>query len=105
MAGRRQERDNPGRNSRVVNPDPPGGGKGYFVTRSRPFVVLVGIVLCLATTGSALASPVAQTEEERALYGRTFLEPAASYDYIQFGEEGKGEFYGGFKLLEKIYPR
>ena len=75
------------------------------MTRSRTFVVLVGIVMCLTSAGPALASPVAETEEDRELYGRTFLEPASSYDYIQFGEGGKGEFYGGFKLLEKIYPR
>ena len=53
----------------------------------------------------ALATPVAKTEEEREMYGRTFLEPAASVDYIQFGEGGHGEMEWGFKLLEKVYPR
>jgi hypothetical protein len=52
--------------------------------------------------GVAHASPVAQTKEERELYGRTFLEPALSYNYIQFSD---GEFAGGMKLLEELFPR
>ena len=48
---------------------------------------------------------LAKTEEERATYGRTFVEPAATSNYIQFGEGGHGEFEWGFELLEKIYPR
>ncbi|MEA2461020.1 MAG: hypothetical protein QOH90_1197, partial [Actinomycetota bacterium] len=53
----------------------------------------------------ASATPVATTKEERDTYGRTFLEPAASTNYIQFGAEGHGEFESGFKLLQKLYPR
>ena len=49
---------------------------------------------------SVSATPVAKTKEERDTYGRTFLEPALSSNYIQFGEKGKGEFEWGFKLLE-----
>ena len=75
------------------------------MARSRLSAVLCGTLVSLLFASSALATPVAKTEEERALYGRTFLEPAASVDYIQFGEEGKGEFLWGFKLLEKVYPR
>lgn len=55
--------------------------------------------------GAAQASPVAATREERELYGRSFLEPALSYNYIQFGDGINGEFSRGMELLEKIYPR
>lgn len=59
----------------------------------------------LLSSATALASPVAQTKAERDLYGRTFLEPAASYSFIQFGEGGEGEFAGGMNLLEELFPR
>jgi hypothetical protein len=67
-------------------------------------------MLCVAlalsvVAPSASATPVAQTEEERETYGRTFLEPGTSSNYIQFGEGGHGEFEWGFELLEKVYPR
>lgn len=75
------------------------------MVRSRLQVVLALVLALVVGAGPALASPVAKTKEERELYGRTFLEPAASYDYIQFGEKGKGEFAWGFKLLEKVFPR
>ena len=54
----------------------------------------VAALVSLLFASSALATPVAKTEEERELYGRTFLEPAASVDYIQFGEEGRFFHYG-----------
>lgn len=66
---------------------------------------LAGVLAILLIAPAANASPVAQTEEERALYGRTFLEPMLSYDFIQFGDKGEGEFAGGMNLLEKLYPR
>ena len=68
----------------------------------RVFATALAILLIAPT---ANASPVAQTKEERELYGRTFLEPLTSYNFIQFGEGGHGEFEGGMKLLEKLYSR
>ncbi len=65
-------------------------------------LLLAALVLSALPAG---ATPVAQNEEERDLYGRVFLEPVSSTNYIQFGEEGKGELEGGLKLLEKLYPR
>ena len=75
------------------------------MTRSRMLVFLSALLTLLLLGGSALATPVAKTKEEREMYGRTFLEPATSTNYIQFGEGGHGEFEYGFELLEKIYPR
>src|SRR5687767_5022956 len=49
---------------------------------------------------SAMATPVATTKEEHELYGRVFLEPTRSVDYIQWQDE----FVPGMKLLEKLYP-
>lgn len=66
---------------------------------------LAGALAILMIAPVANASPVAQTKAERELYGRTFLEPLTSYDFIQFGDKGEGEFAGGMKLLEKLYPR
>jgi len=73
---------------------------------TRSLVASLSAALALAVIApTASATPVAKTEEERETYGRTFLEPAASSNYIQFGEGGHGEFEWGFELLEKIYPR
>src|SRR5688572_29772176 len=66
---------------------------------------LAGVLAILLIAPAANASPVAQTKDERELYGRTFLEPIISYDFIQFGDKGEGEFAGGMNLLEKLYPR
>jgi hypothetical protein len=67
---------------------------------------LTGIVACVVLIGgNVYATPVAKNKEERDMYGRTFLEPALSSNYIQFGEGGHGEFEWGFELLEKLYPR
>ncbi len=74
-----------------------------FVRRCVTFLSLL-TAACLAAP-SASATPVAKTKEERDTYGRTFLEPATSTNYIQFGEGGHGEFEWGFELLEKLYPR
>lgn len=73
----------------------------------RLFVVGMSVFLTFCVlSASALASPVATTEEERELYGRSFIEPAASYNYIQFGDGRKdGEFAPGMRLLEKLFPR
>lgn len=73
--------------------------------KHRAVALATALLSVLVLAGQVQATPVAQTEEERETYGRTFLEPAASSNYIQFGEGGKGEFEWGFKLLEKIYPR
>lgn len=65
----------------------------------------ISLIFCLLA-GTAVGSPVATTEAERELYGRSFLEPAASYNYIQFGDGKKsGEFAPGMRLLEKLFPR
>lgn len=71
---------------------------------TKSVAALLCAVLWLANA-PAWATPVARTRAERELYGRTFLEPAASYDYIQFGEGGHGEFEWGFELLEKLFGR
>lgn len=64
------------------------------------------LVVTALLAGTAQATPVAQTEEERELYGRSFLEPATSYNYIQLGNgRDESEFAGGMRLLEKLYPR
>jgi hypothetical protein len=55
----------------------------------------------LLLASSASATPVATTKEEYKSYGRAFLEPSDSVDFIQF----KGEFGPAMKLLERIYPR
>lgn len=65
----------------------------------------IALLLAGITATAASATPVAKNRAERDLYGRTFLEPAASTNYIQFGEGGHGEFEWGFELLEKVYPR
>jgi hypothetical protein len=67
--------------------------------------LIAAVVVLALIAPAAAASPVAQTKDERELYGRTFLEPLTSYNYIQLGEGGHGEFEGGMKLLEKLYPR
>lgn len=69
------------------------------------FVSSLAVALVVALAVPAVATPVAKTKEERDTYGRTFLEPAVSSNYIQYGEGGKGEFEWGFQLLEKLYPR
>ena len=74
--------------------------------RSRSFPAVISVVLAISLVApSAFATPVAKTKAERETYGRTFVEPAASSNYIQFGEGGHGEFEWGFELLEKVYPR
>lgn len=57
------------------------------------------IVALVAPTASA--TPVARNKQEWQLYGRVFLEPIKSVDYIQWHDE----FVPGMKLLEKLYPR
>ena len=73
----------------------------------RLFVVAMTLFLTSCVfSASVLASPVATTKEERELYGRSFIEPAASYNYIQFGDGRRGgEFAPGMRLLEKLFPR
>jgi len=81
------------------------GLKGGFFMRRVPTVGISIFLMLGLLGGTALASPVATTKEERELYGRTFLEPAASYNYIQFGDGKDGEFARGMSLLEELYPR
>lgn len=76
--------------------------------RSRSALAVVGLAVTAALIpAAATATPVATTEEQRKLLGRTFLEPRESVDYIQFGSDpsGASEFADGMKLLEKLYPR
>ena len=67
----------------------------------RRVVALICTLGVVALAAPASATPVATTEEERELYGRVFLEPTESVDFIQFSDE----FVPGMKLLEKTYPR
>lgn len=72
----------------------------------RWLISLLSLCLIAGMTTGAAASPVATTEEERELYGRSFLEPATSYNYIQFGNGAdEGEFAPGMRLLQKLFPR
>jgi hypothetical protein len=59
------------------------------------------LLVSVLTTSSAVATPVATTKEEHELYGRVFLEPIQSVDFIQWTDE----FVPGMKLMEKLYPR
>ena len=59
--------------------------------------ILVGLLLA----PTAMATPVATTKEEHELYGRVFLEPTQSVDFIQWQDE----FVPGMNLMEKLYPR
>ncbi|MGH3117158.1 MAG: hypothetical protein ACRDQ2_08595, partial [Gaiellales bacterium] len=68
--------------------------------RSLSAAICSGLVVLLVTP-LAWATPVARTKEERDLYGRVFLEPVNSVDFIQFDDE----FPVGMKLLDKLYPR
>ncbi len=72
---------------------------------SRASIVIGCFLVASLLAGQASATPVAKTQDERDLYGRVFLEPATSTNYIQYGEGGHGEFEWGFELLEEIYPR
>jgi hypothetical protein len=59
------------------------------------------LVVSVLVAPSAMATPVATTKEEHELYGRVFLEPEMSVDFIQWEDE----FVPGMKLMEKLYPR
>src|SRR5688572_27124635 len=59
------------------------------------------ILVLTLFASSAGATPVATTKEEYETYGRVFLEPQNSVDYIQFTDE----FAPAMNLLEKLYPR
>lgn len=64
------------------------------------------VACCIALiAGAASATPVATTKQQRELYGRTFLEPDQSTNFVQFGSDGKGEYYQGMKLLARLYPQ
>lgn len=62
---------------------------------------IAGAVIALLVAPATGATPVARNEQERDLYGRVFLDPTQSVDYIQWSDE----FIPGMKLLEKVYPR
>lgn len=69
---------------------------------TRTGVVATGVAVILAmAVPQVAATPVATTEEEAELYGRVFLEPLSSVDFIQYSDE----FAPGMQLLEKMYPR
>lgn len=50
---------------------------------------------------AAGATPVATNKQEHELYGRVYLEPISSVDYVQWADE----FIPGTQLLEELYPR
>jgi hypothetical protein len=58
-------------------------------------------IIALLLVPAAWGTPVARNKEEHELYGRVFLEPLQSVDFIQFEDE----FPVGMKLLKKLYPR
>lgn len=62
---------------------------------------IAGVVMAVLVAPGAGATPVARNEQERDLYGRVFLDPMQSVDYIQWSDE----FVPGMELLEKLYPR
>lgn len=69
---------------------------------SRPAIAVLCLALAmLLAPVPAAATPVATTKEEHEMYGRVFLEPTSSVDFIQFEDE----FPPGMKLLEELYPR
>jgi hypothetical protein len=69
---------------------------------TRVLKICIGVCLIVGLVApSASATPVATTKEEHELYGRVFLEPTRSVDYIQWQDE----FVPGMKLMEKLYPR
>jgi hypothetical protein len=59
------------------------------------------LLVCALLASSAAATPVATTRSEWETYGRVFLEPQTSVDYIQFQDE----FEPAMNLLEELYPR
>ncbi|MGH2730197.1 MAG: hypothetical protein ACRDJI_06250 [Actinomycetota bacterium] len=68
----------------------------------RPWLCALSALLAgVLVASSAQATPVATTKEEWELYGRVFLEPRSSVDYIQISDE----FVPAMSLLEKLYPR
>ncbi len=72
------------------------------MTYPRQFVICVSLaVIAILVAPQAWATPVARNKQEHELYGRVFLEPMRSVDYIQW----RDEFIPGMKLLEELYPR
>ncbi len=63
--------------------------------------IAASIVVLLLAPGLAGATPVAKTKDEWQTYGRVFLEPSQSVDYIQFATE----FTPAMELMEELYPR
>lgn len=59
------------------------------------------LIVTVLIAPSAMATPVATTKEEWERYGRVFLDPVLSVDYIQWQDE----FVPAMELLEKLYPR
>src|SRR3954465_10583585 len=66
--------------------------------------VSVAVLACAAT---ALATPIAHNDSERALYGgRVIPEPIQSVNYLQFGSNGsEAEFSDALAELQRIYGR
>lgn len=75
-------------------------------TRTRTAgATVAAVALTLSAALPAFATPVATTEQERDLFGRVFLEPIQSTNYIQLGpENGPEELRLGMELLESLYP-
>lgn len=70
---------------------------------------LVGavVVAMLACAATAVATPIAHNDSERALYGgRVIPEPMQSVNYLQFGSNGsEPEFGDALAELQRIYGR
>jgi hypothetical protein len=66
--------------------------------------VSVAVLACAAT---ALATPIAHNDSERALYGgRVIPEPIQSVNYLQFGSNGsEAEFSDALSELQRTYGR
>ncbi|HEV2756484.1 MAG TPA: hypothetical protein VG318_12005, partial [Actinomycetota bacterium] len=69
--------------------------------RRKVTATIAGTMIAVLVAPVAGATPVARNKQERDLYGRVFLEPMQSVDYIQW----RDEFVPGMKLLEELYPR
>ncbi len=61
----------------------------------------LSVAVLVVTPSLAGATPVAKTRDEWQTFGRVFLEPSQSIDYIQFNTE----FTPAMDLMEELYPR
>src|SRR3954471_7023090 len=81
-----------------------GSAEGLGMSARLVGAVTVAVLACAAT---ALATPIAHNDSERALYGgRVIPEPIQSVNYLQFGSNGsEAEFPDALAELQRIYGR